>query len=63
MVLTPRIVAEDQYEEIVGAPDAWMLVDDAGDEGASDAGLRPTNSARRVKLLVEQVTGCGCSLV
>ncbi|KZT06301.1 uncharacterized protein LAESUDRAFT_653786 [Laetiporus sulphureus 93-53] len=49
----------DQYIEIISASDAWLIADDEGDtEDAivTDRDLRPTNSARRVKALVEQVT-------
>ncbi|RPD81666.1 hypothetical protein L226DRAFT_527933 [Lentinus tigrinus ALCF2SS1-7] len=55
-----RKFAMDQYFEIISAPDAWLIADDDGeDEGdtrPADRELRPTNSARRVKALVEQVT-------
>ena len=51
----------DQYLEIISASDAWLIADDEGehdsDSRAVDRELRPTNSARRVKALVEQVTG------
>ena len=51
----------DQYFEIISAPDAWLIADDDGEEESDsrtiDRELRPTNSARRVKALVEQVTG------
>ena len=51
----------DQYFEIISASDAWLIADDDGDDEAdlrpADRELRPTNSARRVKALVEQVTG------
>ena len=56
-----RIVAMDQYFEIISATDAWLIADDDGEEDSDsrtiDRELRPTNSARRVKALVEQVTG------
>ena len=58
-------VAMDQYYDIIGAPDAWLIGDEDSEEnGASrtDRELRPTNSARRVKSLVEQVTGTICVL-
>ncbi|KAH7927393.1 hypothetical protein BV22DRAFT_1085155 [Leucogyrophana mollusca] len=54
--------AEDQYHEIISAPDAWLIADDEGndsDEHPNSRGtgdLRATNSARRIKALVEQVT-------
>lgn len=53
-------VAMDQYMEIISAPDAWLIAEEVGDEdeeGPIDRELKPTNSARRVKALVEQVTG------
>ncbi|KII93691.1 hypothetical protein PLICRDRAFT_101630 [Plicaturopsis crispa FD-325 SS-3] len=43
---------EDQYGQIISAPDAWLISDDEHD----DHELRSTNSARRVKALVAQVT-------
>ncbi|KAM5532788.1 hypothetical protein V8D89_013585 [Ganoderma adspersum] len=55
-----RKFAMDQYLEIISASDAWLIADDDGendsDSRAIDRELRPTNSARRVKALVEQVT-------
>jgi hypothetical protein len=55
-----RKFAEDQYNDIISAPDAWLVVDDSsgidGDADRSDGELRPTNSSRRLKLLIEQVT-------
>ncbi len=53
------LVAMDQYMEIISAQDAWLIIDDTGDDDESviDRELKPTNSARRVKALVEQVTG------
>lgn len=53
-------VAIDQYMNIISAPDAWLIANDYGadeDDVVSDPELKPTNSARRVKALVEQVTG------
>jgi len=47
---------EGQYEEIIDAPDAWQIVDDEGEQAAQDRELRPTISARRIKVLVEQIT-------
>ena len=51
----------DQYFDIISASDAWLIADDDGEEERSsrtaDHELRPTNSARRIKALVEQVTG------
>ncbi len=55
----------DQYLEIISAPDAWQIADDDpnDEDNGIDKELKPTNSARRVKALVEQVTGTneGCS--
>lgn len=56
-ILYMHAVAEDQYNEIISAPDAWLVADEAGEDVSSDHELRPTNSARRIKALVEQVTG------
>ncbi|KAA1468489.1 hypothetical protein DENSPDRAFT_833787 [Dentipellis sp. KUC8613] len=54
-----KTFALDQYHEIISAPDAWMIADH-GDENENstiaDRELRATNSARRLKALVEQVT-------
>ncbi|KAJ7823548.1 TIP-1 family-domain-containing protein [Mycena olivaceomarginata] len=51
--------AEDQYHEIISAVDAWHIADEEG-EGNEEAShlreLRSTNSARRLKALVEQIT-------
>ena len=49
----------DQYIEIISAADAWLIADETveDEEGVIDRELKPTNSARRVKALVEQVTG------
>lgn len=55
--LTNLPVTEGQYEEIIDAPDAWQIVDDEGEQAAQDRELRPTISARRIKVLVEQITG------
>nr|VWO99552.1 N/A [Ganoderma boninense] len=55
-----KSVVMDQYLDIISASDAWLIADDDDDEDggsrAIDHELRPTNSARRVKALVEQVT-------
>ena len=51
------LVAEDLYNEILLAPDAWQVAVDTEDDAASDREVRPTNSARRVKALIEQITG------
>ena len=47
-----RSDAEDKYYEIIGSPDAWQF-----NEDYTDSGLKPTNSALRVRDLVDQVTG------
>ncbi|KAG2156521.1 RINT-1 family protein [Suillus bovinus] len=52
--------AEDQYHEIISSPDAWIIVDDDSNDTEehklSRSELKATNSARRIKALVEQVT-------
>ena len=50
-------VALDQYHASLTSGDPWRMVDDQGDEFTQEQDLRPTNSARRVKALIEQVTG------
>lgn len=50
------LVVEDQYDDIISAPDAWLVSED-GEDGLDSRGLRPTNSARKIKSLIEQVTG------
>lgn len=52
--ITGDSVAEDQYHEIISAPEAWLTADDGT---YADSELRSTHSARRMKALVEQVTG------
>ena len=56
----------DQYMEIISASDAWQIADeernDEDDDGI-DKELKPTHSARRVKALVEQVTGMNWLIV
>ena len=49
----------DQYTEIISSGDAWLIADETAsdEETGIDRELKPTNSARRVKALVEQVTG------
>ena len=57
-VSTHHTVAEEQYHGIISAADAWLVTDDEGDgEGTDDRELKSTNSARRIKVLVEQITG------
>jgi hypothetical protein len=54
--------AEDQYLEIISSSDAWVIVDDDSNDSdehklsRSMAEVKATNSARRIKALVEQVT-------
>lgn len=51
---------EEQYHDIVTASDAWTIAQDEkhDDENRpAQIELKPTNSARRIKALVEQVTG------
>ncbi|KAG1754984.1 RINT-1 family protein [Suillus paluster] len=54
--------AEDQYHEIISASDAWVIVDDDSNDSdeyklsRSVPELKATNSARRIKALIEQVT-------
>ena len=59
------VVAMDQYMEIITSQDAWLIADDSGEgdeETTIDRDLKPTNSARQVKALVEQVTGASVLL-
>ena len=56
--LTSPKVALDQYMEIISSSDAWLVADDSADDTiVAERDLRPTNSARRIKALVEQITG------
>ena len=49
-------VVDDQYNEIISSGDAWLVAEEVnGDDVLHD--LKPTNSSRRIKSLVEQVTG------
>ncbi|KAI6136895.1 TIP-1 family-domain-containing protein [Pisolithus sp. B1] len=55
------LVADDQYNEIISATDAWVIVDDHSTDAGGftrldESDIKATNSARRVKALVEQVT-------
>ena len=44
--------------EIISSSDAWLVADDTTDDAiVAERDIRPTNSARRVKALVEQITG------
>lgn len=61
-MITMLTVALGQYNELITASDAWLISDDDGTSSNSDESIvilrevRPTVSARRLKLLVEQVT-------
>ena len=57
LTLSILAVAEDQYHEIISASDAWLVADDTSEDASAERELRSTNSARRIKALVEQVTG------
>jgi RAD50-interacting protein 1 len=49
-------VVDDQYNVIISSADAWLVAEEVdGDDALND--LKPTNSSRRIKSLVEQVTG------
>jgi len=50
--LTPAVV-DDKFFEAISAPEAWQVVEDYAD--AKSGILRPTNSALRVRDLVDQV--------
>jgi hypothetical protein len=57
-MLTYTSVAESQYHEIIGAADAWHIAEDEEEEDSGHTQeLKSTSSARRIKALVEQVTG------
>ncbi|KZO97338.1 hypothetical protein CALVIDRAFT_513639 [Calocera viscosa TUFC12733] len=51
-----RKFTQARYEEMIAAPDAWTISDDEGASTDDDGTLRMTNSARRLRALVEQVT-------
>ncbi|TFY56888.1 hypothetical protein EVJ58_g7365 [Rhodofomes roseus] len=52
-----RQFAMDQYVDIISSSDAWLVADDHPDDAiVVELNLRPTNSARRVKALIEQIT-------
>ena len=50
------LVSEDQFNEIVRMPGVWDLPYDTKSE-LSESDVRPTNSARRIKVLIEGITG------
>lgn len=49
-------VTDAQYNDIIGAADAWTISDETEDEN-STWDIRPTNSARRIRSLFDQITG------
>ncbi|KAK2461679.1 hypothetical protein APHAL10511_006142 [Amanita phalloides] len=49
-----RKFAEDQYLAIISSPEAWIIVGDTDEEENQD--FKPTTSARRLKVLIEQIT-------
>ncbi|KAI0364736.1 hypothetical protein BV20DRAFT_1056964 [Pilatotrama ljubarskyi] len=55
-----NVIAVDQYLNVISAPDVWLFADE--EEGAesdvrvAEREVHPTNSAHRIKALVEQVT-------
>ena len=51
------LVALDQYYASLTSGDPWKIVEHQGHESDQEQDLRPTNSARRVRELFEQVTG------
>ncbi|EEB89487.1 hypothetical protein MPER_12406, partial [Moniliophthora perniciosa FA553] len=48
--------ADDQYHEIISASDAWQIPDDNPESEYTNSDFKTTNSARRIKALVEQIT-------
>lgn len=59
-------VADDIFNDIISASDAWSIPDDSDGhhhEEYEDDEIRPTNSARRLRALIEQVTGASLSLI
>ncbi|THU91630.1 RINT-1 family protein [Dendrothele bispora CBS 962.96] len=51
-----RAFTEGQYHEIISSSDAWKITDDDPENQSGNLELKSTNSARRIKDLVEQVT-------
>ncbi|KAF5384043.1 hypothetical protein D9757_006987 [Collybiopsis confluens] len=53
-----RRFTESQYHDIIGASDAWKIANDGQTDEETSSGPDPTttNSARRLKALIEQVT-------
>ncbi|KAG6814039.1 hypothetical protein H0H92_003889 [Tricholoma furcatifolium] len=48
--------AEEQYNDIIGASDAWLVAGADQDDEESQGDMKTTHSARRVCSLIEQVT-------
>jgi len=48
-------VVDSQYNDIINSSDAWLVAEEGDTNLSRD--LRPTVSSRRVKALIEQVTG------
>ncbi|KAG8748050.1 hypothetical protein FRC10_009802 [Ceratobasidium sp. 414] len=51
-----RKFTEQQYNEIIISPDAFAFTNDDGEENQPQSEIKATNSARRIKALLEQVT-------
>lgn len=49
-------VADNQYNEIINAPDAWSISEDVESHNLS-RDVKPSVSSRRIKAIIEQVTG------
>lgn len=57
-MLTASTVTDDQCNEIIHSSTAWQVSDDGHDDEALNQNeLKSTNSARRIKVLLEQITG------
>ncbi|QRW00303.1 RINT-1 family protein [Ceratobasidium sp. AG-Ba] len=52
-----RQFTERQYNEIILSPDAFAFTNDDGEENQPFSEMKTTNSARRIKALLDQVTG------
>ena len=50
-------VVEGQYQEVIGASDAWVIADEGEEEQIVARDVKATNSARRIRALVNQITG------
>ncbi|KAG8693863.1 hypothetical protein FRC09_010241, partial [Ceratobasidium sp. 395] len=51
-----RQFTERQYNDIIISPDAFAFTNDDGEDSQSELHIKTTNSARRIKALLEQVT-------